>query len=150
MAVKTDGSLYACGNNGNGQLGLNDTAHRKAFTLISAGWLHSGYRGLPQFSGGGGHSSAIDTSTILKTTGIGSAGQLGIGTGDGPYDPTDKYQLTETDESLDNPGDVPISNEVQDTWDHLVCGDKYTMALKIVTETISYNDDDEPQVWSMD
>ena len=127
---------------------MNDTTHRNSFTEISAGWLHDSYRGLPQFGGGAGQSLAIDTSDILKATGLGSAGQLGIGTGDGPYNPPSKDQFTETDESFDNPGDVPISDEVQDTWDHLVCGEDYTMALKIV-ETIEISDFKEPQVWSI-
>lgn len=148
LAVKTDGTLYGTGENTNGQLGLNDTANRNSFTEISSGWLHDAYEGLPQFSGGAIHSMAINSSNILNAAGDGAYGQLGIGTNDGPYDPSDLDQFAETDDSIDDP-DNNTSDGIQDTWDFVVGGKYHSLALKIVIETITYNDDDEPQVWSL-
>ena len=93
---------------------------------------------------------AINSSDILNATGDGAYGQLGIGTDVGPYDPSDLDEFAETDDSIDDP-ENNTSDGVQDTWDFVVSGRYHTLALKIVTGTTTtgYNDDDEPQVWSL-
>ena len=149
IAVKTDGSLYSCGQNTYGQLGLNDTTHRNSFTSIGSGYLYNSYTGLPQFGGGACHSTAIDSDNILNATGEGDYGQLGIGTGTGPYDPSDLDQFTETDESFDDP-ENSASDDVQDTWRFVVNGKYHTLALKIVSEVLVTDDLEEPVVWRMD
>ena len=36
IILKNDGTLWGCGNNGSGQLGLGDTAHKYTFTQVTA------------------------------------------------------------------------------------------------------------------
>lgn len=152
LAVKTDGSLYATGDNSIGQLGLNDTTDRNSFTKISDGWLHDSYNGLAQFSGGKLHSLAIYGNDVLYATGDNYYGQLGLGcsgyeayiAGGGAAD-EDRDQFEATADS------VPVDG-ITDRWDFVVCGRYHTMALKIVSETVTVSSDysEEPQVWPMD
>lgn len=154
IAVKDDGSIYTTGYNSNGQLGLNDTTNRNTFTQVSAGWIYTDYddKDLPRFGGGDKHSLATYGNGTLYATGQNYWGQLGIGNsgyeavqaGGGATD-NDKDEFTSTVDSIPTDGET-------DTWDFVVCGDAHTMSLKKVSETTTttYNDDNEPQIWSMD
>jgi len=141
LAVKTDGALYGTGVNTRGQLGLNDETNRNTFTEISSGWLHGGYEGMAEFSGGDSHSAAIYGNNYIKTTGENLNGQLATG------EIGAAYERDEFDDIVDS---IPVDGE-QDLWEFVVSGLDSTFALKIVsgTETTTYNDDDEPQIWSL-
>jgi alpha-tubulin suppressor-like RCC1 family protein len=72
LATKLDGTLWAVGYNGNGQLGLNDTVDRSNFTQIGTStWSVA--------SIGSVHSLAIDTYGRLYSWGYNAKGSLGLG-----------------------------------------------------------------------
>lgn len=73
LALKTDGSLWASGSNGSGQLGLGDTQPRWTFTRVpgSAVWA--------MMSCGKGSTLALQTDGSLWAWGDNSFGQLGLG-----------------------------------------------------------------------
>jgi alpha-tubulin suppressor-like RCC1 family protein len=71
-AIKTDGTLWTWGVNGNGQLGTNNTITRSTPVTTFAGetdWK--------QVSAGNEHTSAIKTDGTLWTWGNGANGRLG-------------------------------------------------------------------------
>ena len=74
LAVKSDGTLWAWGLNGSGQVGNNST------TTVSSPVLVSGPTGASWvvISAGGSHSLGITTSGILYAWGLNTIGQLGI------------------------------------------------------------------------
>jgi len=72
-AIKTDGTLWTWGNNGDGQLGINNTANRNTPVTTFAGattWK--------SVAGGSGHAAAIKTDGSLWTWGRNTDGQLGV------------------------------------------------------------------------
>ena len=78
IALLNDGTMYGCGDNGNGRLGVGDAAFdRTSFTLTSGS--------LPVikeiFAGGGyyGYSAALDVNDELWTWGYNGYGILGLG-----------------------------------------------------------------------
>jgi alpha-tubulin suppressor-like RCC1 family protein len=71
-----DGSLYACGHNGQGQLGIGNTISQSTPQLLSkSDWVKIYAMG----PAGGGFSAGIDTSGDLYMWGYNARGQLGIG-----------------------------------------------------------------------
>ncbi len=74
LAIKNDNTLWSCGFNTSGQLGLgNNTAVN---TLNQVGSSNTWY----SISAGDTHSLAMETSTALWSAGRGLEGELGIGT----------------------------------------------------------------------
>jgi alpha-tubulin suppressor-like RCC1 family protein len=73
LALKKDGTLWACGSNIYGSLGLGDTADRHSFTEVSSAhdWAH--------VSAGIGYSLAIKKDGTLWAWGDNSFGELGLG-----------------------------------------------------------------------
>jgi len=73
MAIKSDGTLWATGNNFYGGLGLNDTTDRDEFTQVGSDtdWV--------AVSAGLAHSFAIKNDGTLWATGKNFQGQLGSG-----------------------------------------------------------------------
>jgi alpha-tubulin suppressor-like RCC1 family protein len=76
VAIKTDGTLWTWGANGQGQLGTNDTTIRSTPVTTFAGGTN-----WKQVSGGANHTAAIKTDGTLWTWGFGNSGR--IGTNDG-------------------------------------------------------------------
>ena len=72
IAIKADGSLWACGYNGNGQLGDGTTNKRPLFVKI--------LDGAASVSAGSTHTLAIKTDGSLWAWGDNQYGQLGDGT----------------------------------------------------------------------
>lgn len=73
MGIKTDGTLWGCGYNSSGQLGLGNTnSVYTSFIQVSGGSLWS------QVAVGGDFSAAIKVNGTLWTTGGNLHGQLGI------------------------------------------------------------------------
>ena len=73
MAVKTDGTLWAWGNNANGKLGLGDTTNRSSPVQVGSltDWLTPW--------AGSASSACVKTDGTLWIWGSGGDGQLGLG-----------------------------------------------------------------------
>jgi alpha-tubulin suppressor-like RCC1 family protein len=73
LAIKTDGTLWAIGDNNNGQLGLGDTTARTTLTQVGSAtnWA--------KVYAGEKHALAIKTDGTIWAWGINNFGQLGIG-----------------------------------------------------------------------
>jgi alpha-tubulin suppressor-like RCC1 family protein len=72
VAIKTDGTLWTWGNNGNGQLGINLNVSRCTPVTTFAGGTN-----WKQCSSGGYHNAAIKTDGTLWLWGAGTNGELG-------------------------------------------------------------------------
>ena len=72
-AIKTDGTLWSWGYNGEGQLGVNDTTPRSSPTQIYGGGTN-----WTSVSCGSRHTMAIKTDGTLWSWGYNTSGQLGI------------------------------------------------------------------------
>ena len=71
-AIKTDGTLWLWGNNGNGRLGDNTTTNKSSPVQTIAGGTN-----WKQVAGGRYHTAAIKTDGTLWLWGFNSSGQLG-------------------------------------------------------------------------
>ena len=76
LILKNDGTLWGCGNNQYGQLGLGDTTNRTTFTQITANAddIKSVYCG-------SNHTFILKNDGTLWGTGYNGNGQLGLGDG---------------------------------------------------------------------
>ena len=77
LVVTQDGALWACGDGGDGQLGLNDKGNRRRFQRVGAG-AFGGAR-VVAAAAGGEHSAAVTEDGALWTWGCGEHGRLGHG-----------------------------------------------------------------------
>ena len=76
MVLMMDGTIWGTGNNGNGQLGLNDTTNRYTLTQITSDI--SGCT--PEYiSCGASNTVVLMTNGTIWGTGLNSNGQLGLG-----------------------------------------------------------------------
>ena len=75
LFLADDGSLYACGHNGSGQLGIGNTTNQSTPQLLSK----SDWSQIYAMGEDGGFSAGIDTSGDLYMWGYNARGQLGIG-----------------------------------------------------------------------
>ena len=69
--------VFAWGNNSLGQLGLNDTANRRAPAPVEALWAIP----VAQLAAGDAHSAALTINGFLFTWGHNEKGQLGLAAG---------------------------------------------------------------------
>jgi hypothetical protein len=74
LAVKADGTVYAWGTNGNGQLGDGTTAQQCTPVQVA------GLTGASNAAAGYGHSIALKTDGTVWAWGAGNLGQIGDGT----------------------------------------------------------------------
>ncbi|MFH1230934.1 MAG: fibronectin type III domain-containing protein [Planctomycetota bacterium] len=104
IAIKTDGTLWAWGDNGNGQLGDGGTtAYKNTPTLISStGWS--------AVAAGESHTLALKTDGSLWAWGYNGSGQLGDG--------------TQTDRN------TPTRIGTDTNWSAIAAGNFHTVALK--------------------
>jgi alpha-tubulin suppressor-like RCC1 family protein len=104
-AIKTDGTLWTWGYNGNGQLGDNTTRVRSIPVTTFVGGNN-----WKQVAGGSQHTAAIKTDGTLWTWGYNALGQLG-----------DNTAITRSN---------PVTTFAGGTnWKQVVCGDNHTAAV---------------------
>jgi alpha-tubulin suppressor-like RCC1 family protein len=72
LILKSDSSLWACGENNSGQLGVGDTVNRNVPVKVMSG--------VENMSAGGSHSLILKTDGSLWACGANKSGQLGDGT----------------------------------------------------------------------
>ena len=103
LILENDGTLWGCGKNDYGQLGLGDGSNRTTFTQITANSdnIKSVYCGW-------GHTLILKNDGTLWGTGYNEQGQLGLG------DNTNRYTFTQ------------IANDIKSVY----CGDSHTFILK--------------------
>ena len=104
LTLKTDGTMWSCGSNWAGQLGLGNTVSRSTLTQIGTA-TNWGFIGC-----GGHHTLAVKTDGTLWSCGYNVYGQLGL---DGGGNRSTLIQIG-TDSS----------------WSSVVCGSSHTLALK--------------------
>ena len=118
LAIKTDGSLWAWGNNANGQLGDGTTISK--FEPVQIG-TESNWS---MVSAGGDYSMAIKTDGTLWAWGNRARGQLGDGSTTGRM--TEPHQIgTDTD------------------WVSISVGSSHTMAIKADSSLWAWGDNDQ-------
>ena len=74
IILKNDGTLWGCGYNGGGELGLGDTTNRTTFTQIT-----TNVDDIKQIYCGNGHTLILKNDGTLWCTGYNDYGQLGLG-----------------------------------------------------------------------
>lgn len=73
FGLAEDGSMYTCGSNPEGRLGVGDTTDRSSPTLVLGGHTFR------DFATSGYSTIAVDTSGVVYAWGDNSGGQLGVG-----------------------------------------------------------------------
>ena len=108
VILKNDGSVWATGGNGEGQLGLGSTTgdNRSTFTKIT-----TNVSNVKQIACGSIHTFILKNDNSLWACGDGSKGQLGLGI-------SDKKTFTQVTTN--------ISNDVKE----IICGYEHTFILK--------------------
>ena len=104
LAIKTDGSLWAWGNNEDGQLGIGTTTD--SLSPVRVG-IETNWQAI---ACGGLHTLAIKADGALWAWGFNMFGQLGIGTTTGSLSP------------------VRVGTETN--WQAIACGGLHTLAIK--------------------
>ena len=106
LILKNDNTLWGCGYNYYGNLGLGDIADRKIFTKVT-----TNADNIKQVYCGYSHTFILKNDGTLWGTGNNYSGQLGLGDGH------DRYAFTQITTNTDNIKDV-------------YCGGSYTIILK--------------------
>ena len=104
IILKNDGSLWCCGRNNYGQLGLNDTTDRTTFTQVS--------NDVKQIACGGYYTYILKNDGSLWACGNNYNGELGLN------DTTDRSTFTQVTAN--------INNDVK----QIACGWAYTFIIK--------------------
>ena len=74
IILKNDGTLWGCGYNGNGELGLGDTTNKNTFTQIT-----TNANDIKEIYCGVAHTFILKNDSTLWSCGYNSDGQLGLG-----------------------------------------------------------------------
>jgi len=119
LILKTDGTIYGCGKNSNGQLG-NGVTINGSTSILSLMTAVSG-RTPKYISGGENHTIVLMTDGTIYGCGLNNYGQLGLSAGN--YD-TSKNILTQMDLS----GAI-IGGGVNKTPKYIACGYNHTVVL---------------------
>ena len=104
IVIRTDGTLWAWGNNGNGQLGLGDTTQRNFPVQVGTDTAWA------SIAAGNAHTIAIKTDGTLWAWGYNNNGQLGLG---------DTTQRTS-----------PVQVGIDTNWTTVSAGTNHTLATK--------------------
>lgn len=103
-AIKVNGTIWSCGYNNCGQLGIGDTLDRNTLTQIgsNSNWF--------AVACGESHTSALRTNRTIWAWGKNISGQLGLG------DTNDRYS--------------PVQAGTQSDWSRIAAGYSHTIAIK--------------------
>ena len=104
FVVKNNGSVWACGKNDKGQLGLGDTTDRTTFTQVTTNINND----VSQIACGGSHTIILKNDGTVWSCGYNAYGELGIG------DTTQRTIFTQA------------TNDVK----QIACGSNYSFILK--------------------
>ena len=104
--LKNDGTLWGCGDNSSGQLGLGDYTNRTTFTQVT-----TNTNDIKEIYYGGGHTFILKNDGTLWGTGYNPNGQLGLG------DTKHRYTFTQIITNADNIKEI-------------YCGEVHTIILK--------------------
>ena len=106
--LKTDGSLWCCGQNNYGQLGLGDTSSRNTFTQVTTNINND----VTQVACGDNHTIIQKKDGTLWGCGLNTYGQLGLGNN------TNQTTFTR------------ITNNINNDVKQIACGFNHTFVLK--------------------
>ena len=106
--LKNDGSIWSCGSNNTGQLGLGDTTNRNTFTQVTTNINND----VKQVACGYKHTCILKNDGSIWSCGSNNTGQLGLG------DTTNRNTFTQVTTN--------INNDVR----QIACGVYYTVILK--------------------
>ena len=109
--LKNDGSLWSCGNNDYGQLGLNDTDNKTTFTQVTTNINND----VSQIACGNYYTFILKTDGSVWSCGANSDGELGLGTSGSGTNRTTFTQVT-----------TNINNDVK----QIACGHAHVIILK--------------------
>ena len=98
--LKNDDTLWGCGNNGDGQLGLGDTTNRTTFTQITTNTDN-----IKDVYCGGSYTIILKNDGTLWDCGLNSDGRLGLG------NTTNKNTFTQVTTNTDNIKSLPNKYE---------------------------------------
>ena len=104
--LKNDGTLWSCGHNEYGQLGLGDGGNRSTFTQVT-----TNTNDIKEIYCGGFHTFMLKNDGTLWSTGVNSNGQLGLG------DTNYRYTFTQV---------TTNTNDIKEIY----CGGGHTFILK--------------------
>ena len=106
IMVKNDGSVWACGFNQYGQLGLGDSSNRPAFTQVT-----TNVSDVKEIICGGYHTFMIKNDGTVWACGYNYGGQLGLGS------TTDKTSFTQVTTNVSGVKEI-------------ICGNSHTFMVK--------------------
>ena len=90
--IKNDGSVWACGDNDGGRLGLSDTTKKTTFTKVTANISND----VKQIASGGSHTVILKNDGSVWACGYNNNGQLGLG------DTTNRATFTKVTTNVNN------------------------------------------------
>ena len=106
LILKNDGTLWGCGYNANGELGLGDTTNRYTFTEVT-----TNADDVKEIYCGANHAFILENNGTLWCTGNNEYGQLGLG------DTNHRYTFTQV---------TTNANDIKQVY----CGTNHTFILK--------------------
>ena len=120
--LKNDGSLWTCGYNASGQLGLNDTIQRTSFTQVTTNINND----VKEVFCGATHTFILKNDGSTWSCGENSNGQLGLGDTTNRSTFAQALQTSTTRAGVEKPDENTGLNDVK----QIACGNQHTVILK--------------------